>query len=318
MEQQLAERVPLPRTNFAERMPRIVKFGERSPHNPTPLDAWRVQNEAGLTYVHASLNLAYNRLDQEKDAIPDWLYKLAGASLANAITRRCDENSRALLNIHTVDPRLNEIFEKAKVGDATSQELIILLVETDGFGSVELAKLSHPFDWKATEAMDTEINMGISELDPNLRWRDHSSNRRLRFFRSTLEGMVLQRSRDIAFLHKRILITKESSLIVRFDDDSGIPRNVKQAAQVWAKLSQRIADGGQLNGDEQSVFKKAGMALTVHIEDVLHRRPTERPLWLQPTVTSYRATDHQEIDHQKVSRDRLSRPTAFRHAFAAA
>lgn len=288
-----------------------VPLTGREPHVATPLDAWRVSDADGTSYVEASIRLAERRLADHEEAsgivTPAWLKDFISISLNAAITKRCVQNTEVLhrhnKNQFAIEnDDLKDVFERAKVGDASPAELIWLVTELPTIPSVELAKLSHPFDWQTSLAMDTVVNTSINELDPNARWRGRGANPRHKLMRATREdnprAIILTRKRDVASMWNRTLVVKRSSLVLRFDDEVSVPRQLQLAAKTWVSLAKQR--------DAKDSMDMAAKAVGGFVEEALALPYNQRPEWLLPTATSYYAIDLSHKTASSVPRAKLA------------
>lgn len=140
-------------------------------HNAVPLDLTR-NPEACTQYWRASLEVIGNKVRQvfdrafengwiqDEDTL-DRLRLLVLNSLCDSQTARIERNRKVGLDnlVNRQDPRV----ERAVAGTASPFDLLSLLKEYPKLGSIELAKLSHPLDPDATEAMDRDVVGAIRE-----------------------------------------------------------------------------------------------------------------------------------------------------------
>lgn len=279
----------------------------RTRHVPTPLHPYNIVQEDGTSYFNGSLERIHELVDtlETDESYPDWLLNTIRESLMSAHARRCTQNSDALAR-HEIeyenspfDVAFLERYEKAKQGRATTIELMELAADPHGLRAIELTKLSHPLDWEAANEMETELYSAIDAYDSNAQYRDRGARRRYKFQRLELDengqplAMVVTRKRDVAFMRRKLLVVKRSSLIVRFDDNTEDYRQMTALAEYVHRSHQKATSLPLKEGESQDEAFQNRMNEAVAelapqlIEAPLSLRPADRPDWLAPTTTSY-------------------------------
>ena len=128
----------------------------RLPWSPTPLNPFKLSRDS-KPYLTASLETIDRVLDgvletpMAKDA-PDYVQQLMPSSVRGALLRRFYGAHAKVASDHTP----LELFDKAEMGSASPEESIALLELDPAISSVELAKLSHPYQWESAEHMDMD------------------------------------------------------------------------------------------------------------------------------------------------------------------
>ena len=92
------------------------------------------------------------------------LAKLVELSLYDSHMQRVSRNS-CYADLDAEDPRIIH----ARAGLATPGELLEVVRDNPNIGSIELAKLSHPFDWDETFPMDEDVYKAVSDQLGDLR-----------------------------------------------------------------------------------------------------------------------------------------------------
>jgi len=248
---------------------------QRLPYGAVPLDPWRAGGEhVRNLYSLASISriergLRRTMIDQDwfrQDERAHDIRTLMRNSLISSHFTRIDRNN----GFHTgtfmdlADPRV----EWARQGLATPEELFTLLVDYPDIGSLELAKLSHPFDFAATNDMDRAMDELMLGVDGEL--LDDEPRYKLKRTELGIPAGIVLRKQDLMDYptqHGTIRVVQRRGFLV-FDgkgmDDPHFKRllkNPKNEQALWAK-----------------------------IEWYLYEHPTGEPFgWVQPQATSYYA-----------------------------
>lgn len=251
---------------------------ERLPYAAVPLDPWRAKHpNTGSSYYATSLNRISDITDEAiTTAIEDGriilantaqaLHHFVGTSLLDAHTRRIMHNGQTNLD-GISKPESAEQLALAMDGLAHPDELYRLLRDNPQLGSIELAKLSHPFDFKASEEMDHVARRVIASEGELL---DESPRLKVKRIDSSIPASIVVRKSVIGAEmvgNGFIEVVERRSLLVRGDEEATsevpyIDRMLKNPAR----------------RDELAEL------IDAQLQD-----PTPETVWLQPTTTSYYA-----------------------------
>lgn len=258
-----------------------INHNDRLPYGAVPLDPWRATHVSGVSawhnyYVNGS-NIRIERRLQQAMINDDWfkreplahdLHDLMRTSLRDSQNRRVEMNGRTRMPQEIIDT--DERARHALDGTATPGELFTLLVDTPELGSLELAKLSHPFDFEAPREMQREVDelllqSGGELLDSQPRYKVKRSD-------STIPAAILLRKQDL--------------MDFPVDDDGALVRVVeRQGFLIYP------GDGMRDNAHFARLFRNPAnhTALFAMTENYLvgHDKPTYG--WVQPQATSYYA-----------------------------
>jgi len=266
---------------------------ERSEYGAVPLEPWTaVEEEGGLlrkkrqTYLAASVLRINGRIDAAMDTAvnqygwvgsPDLsreLRSLVESSLYDSQRRRLDLNPGALQrgSVDEEDVR----YEKAKNGTATPAELLALLMEYPKLESLELAKLSHPLDFQATQEMDDEVMyslawMGFDFLDEPGRYKTKS-------YKAELPAATVLRKQTIAERQTEsgtLQVVQRRAFLVRGDEEARADNDIY--------LDRMLHDP---EGHARIYEKIEGWYPYAKRLPVEYERSRK---WLQPLATSYYA-----------------------------
>jgi hypothetical protein len=188
------------------------------------------------------------------------LHQFIAVSLYNSQWRRINFNPTLPLGVID-DDDLRAV--RAKDGTATPADLLELLIAYPELGSLELAKLSHPLDARATEAMDTDIRTTLENARKITAEPEYEMKRTDTMIPA---GIVLRKQHvfDLETQDGVIGVTKLTSLLVRGDSEANesgyIDRKIKNPAR----------------------FEE----LSAEIDENLYKSDLK---WLQPIATSYYA-----------------------------
>jgi len=268
----------------------------REPWAPTPLNPNMVYKD-GRIYMNAAVEtideiVADASRYAEKHDVPDHVNALVWPSLMGALMKRFENNSGK----HLLPGRSTEVvshFAKAELGASTPRELIALLDEAPELEGVELAKISHPYEWHATREMDELVadailGYGISPLEDD-------ATPRYYFTRADNpndpKSIVVIRKEPVGVLadtKNKVKIMKRNSYIV----DLSHPLLQRDYGQVYEEfiewldivkedknLRKAVQGGGKLRYDEPKLAAASETAL----EFDAHNE------YLYPTTSSYYA-----------------------------
>lgn len=257
----------------------------RTAYAAVPLEPWSAEypGSEGVPYDIASLVHIEERLEENiTDALEhgvleiDYrfsdLYEFVKDSLNDAQYRRINFN-----NAHALPARLyptEEYIDAALEGTATPEELLRLMLEQD-LPSIELAKLSHPFDFDATRDMNTAVLEAekvhgftlVSDSEP--RYKPKRIDR-------VIGAMVMVRKDVVATKQvgdEVIEIVRRSSLLLLDGEESDLVNRFVTAAETEPKDRTQTQDAI----DDISIFLTKILASPIRDELT----------WLFPTTTSF-------------------------------
>jgi hypothetical protein len=258
-----------------------ISIADRPMHGAVPLDPWRAsysprRESLGNLYVKGSHTRIERRLINSM-VEGEWfknvpqahqLYDFMGVSLRDSQNRRVDMNGRIDLRngLPVEDARMDHALD----GTASPAELFTLLADVPELGSLELAKLSHPFDFDATNEMDKEIDellltVGGELLDDEPRYKVKRTD-------CTIPAAMLLRKQDL--------------MDYRVDDGHVLRVVQRQGFMVF----QGIGKEDELYFDRLIKNPKNHPALFAMTEGYIHddlQHPSYG--WVQPQATSYYA-----------------------------
>lgn len=252
----------------------------RLPYGAVPLDPWRATHVADVRdwhnlYVNGSHTRIERRLSRamidgewfKHDPRAHQLYEFMRVSLMDSQNRRIEMNGRPgqLDGLSRDDERVGRALD----GTATPAELFTLLADNPELGSLELAKLSHPFDFDASNEMDREMDGLLLDLDGEL--LDEEPRYKFKRFDPTIPAAVLLRKQDL--------------MDFRLDDD--------RVMRVVQRRGLMVFDGDGIDDpyfDRLLKNPKNHRALFAMAENVA-TDPDQREQfgWVQPQATSYYA-----------------------------
>jgi hypothetical protein len=254
----------------------------RLEYGAVPLDPWNATDPGdSLQYSRASLNridvklaaamnLAHRRGWVKSPELAESLQRFIGGSLYDSQIRRIELNPT--IPIEDMTDRYDTKVESAKNGTATPSDLLELLVDYPDLGSLELAKLSHPLDFNATQAMDTDVNEALKAYAKG-RFLGLPSRYKKKSYDPTIPAGTVLRKQDLFTLdtiHGTIQIVQRKSFVVRGDEEACADND----PFLYRKLKQPE------RSDE--LFQK----IEAYLPDI-NLYPELR--WLQPIATSYYA-----------------------------
>lgn len=258
-----------------------ISIADRPMHGAVPLDPWRAsynprRESLNSLYVTGSNTRIERRLTKSM-VEGEWfknvpqahqLYDFMGVSLRDSQNRRVDMNGR--VDLRNGLPIEDERMDHALDGTASPAELFTLLADVPELGSLELAKLSHPFDFDATGEMDRELDellltIGGELLDSEPRYKVKRTD-------CTIPAAMLLRKQDL--------------LDYRVDEDHVLRVVERQGFMVF----QGAGKEDELYFDRLIKNPKNHSALFAMVEGYT-RDDSERLSygWVQPQATSYYA-----------------------------
>jgi hypothetical protein len=275
---------------------------DRPAYAPTPLNPHQLIEKGTLgggLYVVKTFKRLEEVVEESRRRLGDKfspaVYDLVMISTASAHYVRCERNRGDIVN--DGPPERAELYEKACTGAATPEELLALLHMAPELGAIDLAKLTHPFDWDATRTMDTAVNEAIARFHPNPIWiSPEKARKNLEFLRPddyhTPNGVILARRREVARIDDHLVVQKRSSIILTLTREAPTPIEVEVQKLVKKLLAQEemLEKAAQAHNKAliQDVYesKAATLAeLQPYIEDGFFHHPN----WMYPTATSYYA-----------------------------
>jgi hypothetical protein len=195
------------------------------------------------------------------------LFKLMRTSLIDSQNRRIDMNGRA--KIHDLPLGGDERLQRALDGTALPVELFTLLADNPEIGSLELAKLSHPFDFAASEGMDRELDELMLESGGEL--LDEEPRYKLKRVDESIPAGILLRKQDL----------------MDFPVEGGIVRVVQRRGLL---TFQGEGKEDEPHFDRLLKNEKNHRALFAMTESYIADPPkNHRYGWVQPQATSYYA-----------------------------
>lgn len=254
---------------------------QRLQYGAVPLDPWKASfHHRQQTYWNASIQRIQRKLrstmvDQDWFRVEDQaheLHELMNTSLIHSHYTRLDKNALADTRLveEMGDPRL----DNARMGLATPEELFTLLVDYPELRSLELAKLSHPFDFDATHDMDEALEDLILGADGEI-----------------LDG-------DPRYKVKRVDANTPAAIILRKRDMMDFPMEGGAKVRIVHRQGFLVFNGnGMSDGQNFERFLKQprfiplrNHALGAMVEHYLDTYPQGQPYgWVQPQATSYYA-----------------------------
>jgi hypothetical protein len=248
----------------------------RLPFGAVPLDPWRATQAeggknlySGSSLIRIERNLIRTMIDDDwfrQEPRAHKLYDFMRSSLFDSQFRRMDKNS--LLDVGRLDDCKDERVMHGIDGIATPAELFTLLVDYPEISSLELAKLSHPFDFPASDEMDREMDELMLRSGGDL--LDSDPRYKMKRLHPDIPAAILLRKQDL----------------MDFTTDDGTVRIVQRRGLL-------VFDGpgmeDELYFDRLLKNPKNMTALGAKTEAYISQ-PEELPYgWVQPQATSYYA-----------------------------
>jgi hypothetical protein len=252
----------------------------RLEHGAVPLDPWRATHAPGVPdwqnlYVSGSATRIERRLTRNM-VEGEWfkhvpqahqLFEMMRESLIDSQNRRIDMNSRAQMK--DISPEGDERVVRALEGTATPEELFTLLVDMPEIGSLELAKLSHPFDFGATDTMDRQMDDLMLTSEGEL--LDEDPRYKLKRVNQDIPAGIILRKQDL----------------MDFPITDGVVRIVQRRGFL---VFQGEGKENEPHFDRLLKNPKNHRALFAMTESTINDSPGVRPFgWVQPQATSYYA-----------------------------
>lgn len=253
-----------------------LKRQQLEEYSAVPLDAWNATDlHTGEAYATSSTRRISGKLRRamlravengwvESADTTEAIGRFMEESLYATQMQRIDLNSAQIDNlVDNDDPRII----RAKEGVATPADLLGVLVAYPKLESLELAKLSHPFDEKAPAPMDAAVFGALDAMEFQL--LDEDPRYKMKRVNETIPAGVALRKQAVAELatdNGTIQVVHRQSFLVRADEGASADPYLERKI----KNPQRTDELGQ------------------KIEAYLpHLRPDL--MWLQPQASSYYA-----------------------------
>lgn len=263
----------------------------RVPWSPTPLNPDAVRKDDEL-YLRASLETIEALIDKaDKHAmendIPARVHGLIEPSLITALFKRFENNSgKRLSSGHSEETKA--LFTKAEIGAANPHELIALLDQAPELEAVELSKMSHPYEWRVTRAMDEAVVDAVYDWNIQLLDEEPLSQPSHYFARADDHAdpgaVVVVRKQNIGTidgLHAPMHVVKRDSYIVDLKHPL-MRRTQKECADWLAAIGKDEGLQDKFGGNK---FKYDGEELSHAVESALTY--DYHGGYLYPTVSSY-------------------------------
>lgn len=271
----------------------------RPEYAATPLNSYSLK-EDGEPYIQGAIDYVNGKFAANLAALPEApsepVTELLVASINAAVFNRVHENIGKTIPADT-DEATAEIFARACKGFAGPDELLTLLSRyPHHLKSLELAKLTHPFDWKATEEMDVAIDDTLTNAGFSMRGGTRTQNVRYYYLRAdnpdNPQAMMFVRKADIGVRQAdggSIMVVKRDSLVVDIADESMTA--VADEARKWLKAdeTQRMIKGG-------SKVRYTKPRFVTFMDEQLETCADSRSASLYPGVRSYYAHYESTLD----------------------
>jgi len=217
--------------------------------------------------LHRNFAFVKDRLDIH-DFQARALEEFVEMSLVEAQMTRADYNDHRSLPANFGDN--GEIEAAALAGTATPDELLHLLESYPELESIELAKLSHPFDFAETGDMESAVRIAIGQAGGEI-----VGGQRARYKLKRTDGALMA----MIFVRKQIVghVPTEQGNLEIVERRSLLTLDTSENGRVMKHY---------IENDESP---EALHAITVAIERRLSRGELEDTGWLFPTTTSYYA-----------------------------
>ncbi|MFS8120654.1 MAG: hypothetical protein ACMG55_19520, partial [Microcoleus sp.] len=249
---------------------------KRLAFSAVPLDPWTAKHplELGTPYYIASLDHIDKIVSESFElsggfGLGHELEELVKVSLWSAQSQRLQYNhdNPVPLELRAADVRV----ERACQGYASPEEVLDIFLDHPEFHALELAKLTHPFDYAAADEMTERMTR---VLDERLGARPPVENPHYKLKRKELDtqALVLARkaSTNINVNGEQLCVVERKSFLLR--GDAGAVSNYdidRQKRHVRLVMNDERLD-----------------ELTGRVEVFLSQGETP-PRWLQPLTTSY-------------------------------
>jgi hypothetical protein len=263
---------------------------DRPDHAATPLNPYSLREDGGIAYIRNAQQhiekILRGNLQRLQFAPPETVIGLLETSVNSALFDRAQENQNKTIPLDC-DGEIALLFEKACRGFATPDELLELFMHyPETLGSIELAKQTHPFDWRATEKMDIAVDEALSGNGFSMRGHERTQNVRYYYLRADdshdPKAIILRRKADIAVSRlskgSAVAVQRDSFVLDLTHDDASASR---QEVTKWIRqLRYDQTDGNAIpyNGGPRLV-DFVDMQLTTQLE---RRSPA-----IYPGVRSY-------------------------------
>lgn len=123
--------------------------------------------------------------------------------------------------LHEVVDMKDERIVRAMNGEASPYDLLDSLVDYPELGSLEIAKLSHPLDFMATEAMDLDVATTLSKFGASI--MERTPLYKPRSYHDDLPAMTVLRKQSVGAFEVpagEIEVVRRQSFLVRGDEEA--------------------------------------------------------------------------------------------------
>lgn len=218
----------------------------------------------------------YETLGALYDLMESALYQSQQARIERNPTRQFKEilvnfeDQKRMADEIGVPFEINPAIERVRDGVATPADLLALLVQFPELGSIELAKLSHPFDYGVAKEMDRDVYATLDLAGATMLTGNDARYKR-KGVSKTVPAAIVLRKQTIAELLTDdgvIQVTQRRGFVARGDE--GV------SADVYLQRKVRSADR----------FDELSEKIEGYVE---YEGQIPEPRWLQPLATSYYA-----------------------------
>ena len=221
--------------------------------------------------------------------------------------KRCMSNEASLLAL-SEDSRNSDLLKQYLALDVpTTAQALEVLNGTDDLSSIEIAKLTHPYDWDVSDTMDCYVQKNLLDVygSDRLHFPDRSeaySTLKLLnvYMKDGVSIAMLERKRDFAYVdgEQPIVIAKPFVFLIDLNlltelsvQDGGVDVNLRNTG---ASLRNTIMGASQFNTvepkeSEPKELKSKLLRIERFLKPSFNLDHAQRPDWLQPLTTSYYA-----------------------------
>lgn len=196
------------------------------------------------------------------------------SSLYDSQCRRLELNPNTMLHTDVLEG--DERFERAKNGTAYPYDLLTLLMDNPKLGSIEIAKLSHPLDMEATEAMDSEVLFALARL--GFEFTDEPGRYKTKSAKPEIPAITVLRKQTIGELsipEGLVQVVQRRAFLVRGDEEARAENDLY--------LDRMVANPER----HEDIYEKIETWYPHHRQLSAERERARK--WLQPLASSYYA-----------------------------